>query len=58
MSEKTYRVQILMLRECAWRVVPFVSLRDACDFRTKCEKKGWLAMLMQPAPVAPLEYMG
>ena len=58
MSEKTYRVKMLMRRECAWRVVPFVSLRDACAWRTECEKRGWLAVLMDPAPMAPHEYMG
>ncbi len=55
---KTYRVKVFMLGECAWRVVPFVSLRDACSWRSECERRGWLATLMEPAPMAPLDYMG
>jgi hypothetical protein len=54
----TYRVKMFMLETCAWRVIPFTSLRDACAWRSECEKKGWLATLMEPVPVAPLEYMG
>jgi len=58
MTEKTYRVKMFMRGECAWRVVPFVSLRDACAWRTECEKRGWLAVLMEPAPMSPQQYFG
>jgi hypothetical protein len=57
-QKKTYRVKVFMLGECAWKVIPFTSLRDACAWRSECEKRGWLATLMEPVPMAPLEYMG
>ena len=54
----TYRVKMLMLGDCAWKVIPFVSLRDACAFRSQCEARGWLATLMPPVQMHPADYMG